>query len=1024
MKTIATIFSSALAAIFCLGFITVSAHSNTFTTSDAHAFLKSFVTHYEFNPEGRYTHEYHPFLLQWTSESLKTLERRLVEEKLNLSGRMIIMGYEEQAVPQYYTNFKRSKINDEATRKTHTGWSLRLHNRFGFMTGFLFKDLPYITKHYLPAGESVYEHIDADLIPIFNDHAFIFHEHAFGQALPLIRDEQKVLHHKLVYGNDKDVLIELESFWQTLYRRSLKVGNQQIAGTQDVLFSVAYATHLAQSPLPLIKFFIGPDITYPIEVTVKHDKLATLHAQNFISSFTQKLKPIDGQNTVYVFCSFVDGVGKSTMLGNMKNWMQFGTDVEKFGHVDNSSSQLCELFQCRDKIFIADLPAQVSHFSYKPDGLVFVDARTHYAKEKINQIERWVLANKQSLQKKAQELFAAVNDIILHKGYDAAELHDSSNPLFAFAKNVLLLNKDQDAWVPFVYEGECYLFKETRPLEIRYLTSLGTVKSEGLKNIESEQMLFFEGIRFPLPYTAFLDDLIAQFKKQDIQNVVFVDFLSMYPRSSRENVRINYLLQQMAILNNQFKPQVSLYKDFVSGGELLHTLLCKNSVLQIRASFELEALLRLALFKILITRQQGDVSGVSLPELTQSLKQESAALSGTCDSFAAQLVHRKMLDEAHELEKLYGLSKSFVNIQRFSFNKIQAMSDALQEFFTQHFDHEVIKQLWRPVEGLVNPPQIRSEAERSSALVMTEEGDTVKLSHIFNRACKNETFLAPFLRSIRACWYASILNIFSSSIKNMETFSLQKEQYKGVPIMLFKGDNNLFYAFEHNYEVWQKSLSNTARSDFRYFNLATFRPTSYVTVADEQYRADWDSKATGEGLFGFDCKLNKDASGQQSFGFSTVSKIVQKYQNLAGSTIVMPTTDLWQALEDDKHWRFDSKDRLKTAMNNGTYQKPGSRQESGSSWGTRRIMLGAHEHIPLAQMVVRLLATLEMFVKDADADVVVRDGDRDDFKAALKLFEHVVLPRYCNIIFAEDLFDDYDDVEPYPSWDFWEELEG
>ena len=40
-------------------------------------FIESFIKHYEFNAEGRYTHEYHPYLLSKTSYSLDDLENRL-----------------------------------------------------------------------------------------------------------------------------------------------------------------------------------------------------------------------------------------------------------------------------------------------------------------------------------------------------------------------------------------------------------------------------------------------------------------------------------------------------------------------------------------------------------------------------------------------------------------------------------------------------------------------------------------------------------------------------------------------------------------------------------------------------------------------------------------------------------------------------------------------------------------------------------------------------------------------------------
>ena len=59
-----------------------------------------------------------------------------------------------------------------------------------------------------------------------------------------------------------------------------------------------------------------------------------------------------------------------------------------------------------------------------------------------------------------------------------------------------------------------------------------------------------------------------------------------------------------------------------------------------------------------------------------------------------------------------------------------------------------------------------------------------------------------------------------------------------------------------------------------------------------------------------------------------------------------------------------------------------------------------------------MLATLEMVIKDPDADVVVLPDNKEDFIAALKLFEQVILPKYFGILFKQDLFDDYEYIEP------------
>jgi hypothetical protein len=975
----------------------------------ANDFAESFIGHYEFSPEGRYTHEYHPFLLTKTSQSLADLEQRLVQENFLLLGRMIIMGYEENAVPAYYTNYKHSGINDEALRKSNTGWSLRLHNRFGFMTGFLFKDL--CNQH------PIFEHIDRDEVSIFDDRATLFQEHAFGQALPLMQQEREIILKKLGQQTPADVLRELRTFWQFLYSRAFKVGNKQIAGTQDVLFSIEYARHLAESALPVLKFFTGPDITYPIEVTAKQDRYATTHAQHFAERMARELQPQNGQKTAYIFCSFVDGVGKSTMLGNIKNWMHWSNDVDHFEHVDNSSSQVCDLFQLKENVFIADLPAQVSHFTYRPDGLVFVDARTLHPQKVLEEIASFVMENKGYLIDTCAHTFADVKKIITEKGGNAVELCDATHPEYAFVRNVLLLDHEQtNLWIPFCYKGAYFLFKNAEPLEIRCLVPLSSVKSEGLKNIEAEQMLFFDGIRFPYPYADFLDDFVAKLKAQGITSVVFVDFLSMYPRSSRENVRINYLMQQMALLDATFRPSLSLYRDFISGGELLYTLMQHKSAIALQRAFELETMVRMILFELINNRSHGDLTGYDLVTLTSLLKQRCADVPAAYRDVIRRALVQKMKCEAQGLETTYGLSKSFVNVQHFSLPKVMRYWMLLQEIFTQHVEHEHLATVWRS-PGTVSTEHGMVDGGRISHTMTTDQGQEVQGRYVIHEDCKNEIVLKPLIRSLRAQWYVALAGFLFSTDDGCGTMVMERDQPGYIPFMFVPGGHNFFYVVQCLYPAWKGKVPSTMRPFFQLFNLINFRAAAYRSIGDVPYRYDWEGDKTCYGLFGFDNVDSKENDEESKYiNRSAISYIIQNYQHEHGEQIVMPAEELWKEVYASALWRKEY-DRIRAAaMRRG--QRPATYVPlNGYSVIT---YIGTEEQKKEAQLVVRLLATLEMILKDPEADIAVRDGNREDFKAALKLFEYVILPRYFKTIFLTDLFDDYDAVEPYPSWEFWD----
>ena len=139
-------------------------------------FIKSFATYYELNGAGRYTHEYHPFLLEKTAKSLDGLEDQLSDSGFDLHGRMVIAGYEEQAVQPLYTNlldFKGNKIFDEARIHNKSGWSMRLHNRFGLMTGYVWQDCNKVEESF-SWRDPIFEHIHGDQVEIFDSFATIY----------------------------------------------------------------------------------------------------------------------------------------------------------------------------------------------------------------------------------------------------------------------------------------------------------------------------------------------------------------------------------------------------------------------------------------------------------------------------------------------------------------------------------------------------------------------------------------------------------------------------------------------------------------------------------------------------------------------------------------------------------------------------------------------------------------------------------------------------------------------------------
>jgi hypothetical protein len=993
-------------------------------------FIESFIKHYEFNAEGRYAHEYHPALLSKTAFSLDALEDKLVQNGFNLSGRIVICGYEEHAVPSYYTDFRKSKINDEASSKNNAGWSLRLHNQFGFMTGFLFKDINWFSQQWF-AGNGVFEHIDSDDIEIFDDRAEIFQGHAFGPALNLIIPAQRAVIKEFGKQNFKGIFEELVKFWNCIYGGEIKVRNKQVAGTQDILFSIEYAKHLVRSTLPFFNFYIGPDITYPIEVSVSQKKGATIHAQNFVKKFSERLKAIDNKPTVYVFCSFVDGVGKSTMLGNIKNHRKYGDQIEKYERVDNSSSQLADVFKVEENIFIADLPAQVSHFTYKPDGLVYVGIGRELEKINIETLQKYVRENQAGLKQNYELLLEQVEKLIAEQDYFAPDLTNSTFPEKAFARNLFLLKKTEtNKWIPFAFDGKNYLFNQDNTSQIRVLVQLGQVQSEGLKNIESEQMLFFDGLRFPAPYNFFVNNFLEKLRAHKIENVVFVDFTSMYPRSSRENIRLNYLLQQMSLLDELFEPKYSLYRDFTNGAELLALLKEKKSFEKLLRAFKLEVLTRLALFKMLDENTDLKLKSIEIFNINDSMRSIVDKILQHYDRYLNDLAIKKLISETNKLEDIFGLTRNFVNVQQFCFQDAIVLSHYMSDFFCKYVDNYNLNMLWQDVGKVIGPEKNFVNAPINEVL-LTDKSARVRAFFCFDSECKDERLLTPFLRTLRGCFYAAISNLLQA--KEFDSgLVLEKEKYYVPSLFVQLGTDKKVYLFQKIFEEWQEKIPVQARAMMNLFNLSNLERAKWGIFSENPYLLDWKNALTNKNIFAFDCDPNtKNKSGRER----TISTfLVQKYQKEFGQDNVISASKFYEKLSESNLWKYEWRQMLKQAyMNTKNQKSAGTKKAEPKKQDVSeekikkdkqekypKIFLGQNEQMYSAKLLIILLATLEMFVHDPEADIVVRRGNRQDFAAALKLFEKITLPKYFGIIFENDLFDNYEEVEPYPSWDEWD----
>ena len=990
--------------------------SNLFAnTNESNRFVESFLDCYDFSVVGRNTHEYHNLLLEKSSLSLDELEDEIEKNNMNIRGRIVLTGYEEQSIPAFYTSYKDctgSKINDEAYVKTKSDWSTQLHNKFGLMTGFLFKDCNTIKKDYLPNEDLPFEHIDSDLVYIYDNDSYFFQKHskAFGDLLKPMQYKKQNIDYLLLKKKYKDVFPELINFWRSMYEYEILHGNQNVMGTQDILFSISHAQHLMRSKVDLIKYYFGPDITYPIKVTKKQKKPATKHAQEFVKRFIKNLNPINEEPTVYVFCSFVDGVGKSTLLGNIINHQNHQTDFESYKPVDNTSSQLADIYEFGKNVFIADLPAQVSHFTYKPDGMVYIDIQTLKTPEKeIKKLRELVSREEESFIKNHEYLKEKVQKTIGQNDWFAQELNDKNQPEKAFIKNTILLKKESP-WITFKFENRNYIFDINNPANIRILCDLEKSDSTGLKNINPDQMLFFYGVRFPISYKLFVQNLIDELQKIGIKNVVLVDFLSMYPRSSRENIRVNYLLQQLAILYDDFEIEKSLYGTFNNDAQLFANLkLDKHK--KMLDTLQKETVLRLALLNIINRKNYSSISGVPIYDVTKIAQEEIDKLDAETIKLIEQKSREKVSISLSRLEKIHGLTKNFVNIQQLDFDEIIKLSKKLKQIFTQRVECKNLNELWNLNGKIV--------AITKDNIIKTNKGEQAELLFLVSPECKNENILAPILRAIRASWYSSLLNLLEGKINDSGKIELEKEKYLIPPVLIKKTINGKIAVVRkiiEKIDLEYIALEYIANEDKRKFQTSIQETTSKLLKLSKNIDTIWGKY--NEQYYLLNPEKSKTDFGILSFGYNSHSEEERFIKNPKNDTSkIITTEEVWEKMKEDPFLESDRKHLLEQI-------KQGAKNKE--SHYAKNYKKSEKKNYYIYRLVFRAIATLEILAKDTNSKIVIRPGNKEDFSAALQIFENgpnseITTGFYENfkLVFEKRLFHDYHSVKPIIKLECW-----
>lgn len=910
-------FLLAFFSLFFMSFVSV------LCSNDIDRFAKSFVEGYCFNPESRFAREYHPYLLDKTQDSVKKLEQHIGGSGFNIKNRLLIMGYEPNAAPAYFDCLSHATIDDEGAVKTTGGFEFAPGNLFGFLTGYLFKDT---------GKSSLVEHISAEPIELFDDTVSIVQRHTFGKWHDFIVSYQNGIQPHIIANNAPALFKYLTNFWQSIYESECKNVQGSSFATQDILFSLYYVKHLAQSAVPIKKLFVGPDLSYPIEVVLRQSSEVTKNAQVFVQRFVKELQPIDNKKTAYIFLSFVDGVGKSTLLGNVCNWLEHSNQFDKYTHVSNASSQRATLYSVNEQVVIVDLPAQISHYCAKPDGAVYIDLGfcRDIDEAALMAIYMHIMQQAESLKNSNEQ-----RKIELAAG---AQPQSPEDQVLA-ASNTLEIKSD---WCPFELAGKHYVFNINNPTLVRMMVPFDQAHSQGLKIKEPELMIFDKGLNIPMRYGDFLNDLTNQMHAAGVENVVLVDFLSMYPRTSRETIRINYLLQQLkTFYHDEYDIQSSVYRTF-SHHHQLYPLFFKQRD-QFERTVFLETLLRWVIYDTIKQASVDDIRSLDAQAVRERLQERIKLLykddKKTLNTIINQ-VRTRIDQEAPHIEHCQ-YSSWYEAVSHFSVDRFVQLAEMVRSIIATYHPDQSVCSLFNDCAA-----DIVSVADQGRSVVLANDIKLDLVARLHDHDV-DRPLIELLVKQVRSVWYNQLVSLM---VPELHPSCKQVFVVKKCP-------DGFYYLLRHIHKEYSANQPRLLH-EVQLFGLPFEDDDSELSLMESvmnEIQSD---------------EYYKKHTEELSNMFVATSRVCA----------FIDERNLWQRL------LAEHRDMRAPELINIPYET--------------------------IRLVVQALATMHFNFKDPKDQIMVRYGNQEDFVAALRLFEQLILPKYLSITTKGQLFDDHYQVAP------------
>jgi hypothetical protein len=217
-------------------------------------------------------------------------------------------------------------------------------------------------------------------------------------------------------------------------------------------------------------------------------------------------------------------------------------------------------------------------------------------------------------------------------------------------------------------------------------------------------------------------------------------------------------------------------------------------------------------------------------------------------------------------------------------------------------------------------------------------------------------------------------------------------------------------------------LPEYALFDVAYARAPRHKNAQWRGYEREVYLHDWSTvRSSHGGVYAYGHELSNEPIENQGPRTAIVSNLYTLYAQQHGADKVLVPENLYAMMMHEKAAVLE-RNRVgweREALENGNMPEDCAlpvcdRQHGPQKRGhvPAKVFLMAENQKKGMQLYVRSVATLDMLVKDLEADFALRRYNQKDFKAHLLLTEQITLPWLFGLFSMEPLFDDYNEVQP------------